>query len=101
MSSTLNISLCNYVCSQPFRFEFEADYIGLLLMEAAGYNPEVAPIVWEEMGKIDGSDNDFMLIGFLGTHPSGRQRAKALARPKIMKEALVLYNNVRARYEVE
>jgi hypothetical protein len=53
------------------------------------------------MGKIDGSDNDFMLTGFLGTHPSGRQRAKALARPKIMKEAPVLYKNVRARCEVE
>ena len=69
-------------------------------MAAAGYDPRVAPKVYEELGKLSGTDNDFMFMGFLSTHPSGRQRAKALARPKIMEEALILYNDVRARSEV-
>jgi metalloendopeptidase OMA1, mitochondrial len=96
---------CISACSQPnlftiCRFEFEADYIGLQLMAAAGYDPRVAPKVYEELGKLSGHNNDFMFTGFLGTHPSGRQRAKALTQPKIMEEALVLYNDARARSEV-
>jgi len=73
---------------------------GLLLMAVAGYDPWVAPKVYEELAKLSGTDYDFMFTGFLITHPSRRQRAKLLARPKIMEEALILYNDVRARSEV-
>jgi len=69
-------------------------------MAAAGYDPRVAPKVSEKMIKLNGTDNDFMRRGILGTHPSRIQRAKALARPKIMEEALILYNDARARSEV-
>ncbi|RHN76989.1 putative peptidase M48 [Medicago truncatula] len=97
-------SVLHLLCSNgPFchsMFEFEADYIGLLLMAAAGYDPRVAPKVYEELGKLSGHNNDFMFTGFLSTHSSGRQRAKALAQPKIMEEALILYNDARARSEV-
>ncbi|XP_058776518.1 mitochondrial metalloendopeptidase OMA1-like [Vicia villosa] len=84
----------------PFhrRFEFEADYIGLLLIAAAGYDPWVAPKVYKKIGMLERHDNDSMLTRFFVTHPSGRKRAKALARPKIMNEALVLYNDVRASF---
>ncbi|XP_058776516.1 mitochondrial metalloendopeptidase OMA1-like [Vicia villosa] len=87
----------------PFnrRFEIEADYIGLLLMAAAGYDPRVALKVYEKIGTLERHDNDSMLTRFFVTHPSGRKRAKALARPKIMKEALVLYNDVTTRCGVE
>jgi predicted Zn-dependent protease len=71
----------------------EADYIGLLLMAAAGYDPRLAPIVYEDIERIEKE-----LGGFLRSHPPGRKRAKALSRPKIMEEALTLYNNVRAKH---
>ncbi|XP_058745511.1 mitochondrial metalloendopeptidase OMA1-like [Vicia villosa] len=78
----------------PFhrRFEIEADYIGLLLMAAAGYDPQVAPKVYEKIETLYERDNDSMLTCFFDTHPSGGKRANALTRPKIMNEALVLYN---------
>lgn len=50
---------------------------------------------------LEGRDNDSMLTRFVDTHPPGRKRAEALAQPKIMKEALILYNDVRARCGVE
>jgi hypothetical protein len=60
-------------CSQQnlftiFRFEYEADYIGLLLMAAAGYD---APVKY------------LMLARFSDSHPPGRERAKVVARPEI------------------
>ncbi|KAK2367133.1 mitochondrial metalloendopeptidase OMA1 [Trifolium repens] len=84
----------------PFnrRLEMEADYIGLLLMAAAGYDPWLAPIVYEDIERIEASYKEFTLGGFLRSHPPGRKRAKALSRPKIMEEALTLYNNVRAKH---
>ncbi|MCI00192.1 mitochondrial-like metalloendopeptidase OMA1, partial [Trifolium medium] len=77
--------------------EMEADYIGLLLMAAAGYDPRCAPIVHEELEDLEESHNEFTLAGFLHTHPPGRKRAQALAQPKIMEEALILYNDARAK----
>jgi hypothetical protein len=84
-----------FSCSQPnlftiCRFEFEADYIG--------YDPRLAPKFYEKIAKLDGSDNDSMLSCFFGTHPLGRERAKVLARPEIMEEALILYNDVTPRF---
>ncbi|CAJ2666799.1 unnamed protein product [Trifolium pratense] len=86
----------------PFnrRLEMEADYIGLLLMAAAGYDPRCAPIIYDEFDKYEElkeSRNKFKLGGFLSSHPPGRKRAQALDRPRIMEEALVLYNNVKAK----
>ncbi|KAJ7970050.1 Mitochondrial metalloendopeptidase OMA1 [Quillaja saponaria] len=78
----------------PFsrRMEIEADYIGLLLFASAGYDPRVAPLVYEKLGKITGESG---LEDYLSTHPSGKQRAKLLAQPKVMEEALVLYRESR------
>jgi predicted Zn-dependent protease len=75
----------------------EADYIGLLLMAAAGYDPRLAPLFYEELGKIEKDHNKFTCGSFLGSHPPGRKRAEALARPEIMEEALILYNGARAQ----
>lgn len=68
--------------------EIEADHIGLLLMASAGYDPRVAPKVYEKMGQISG---DSALKDYLSTHPSGKTRAKLLAQAKVMEEALSLY----------
>uniref|UniRef100_A0A2N9J9C7 Peptidase M48 domain-containing protein n=1 Tax=Fagus sylvatica TaxID=28930 RepID=A0A2N9J9C7_FAGSY len=70
------------------RREAEADYIGLMLMASAGYNPQVAPRVFEK--KIGGKG------GIDSTHPSGINRAKVLNEPKVMNKALVVYKEVKA-----
>lgn len=79
-----------------FRLEMEADYIGLILLASAGYDPRQVPEIYEKTEKYENFDNDSMLGGYLSSHPSGRKRAKALTRAKIMQEALAIYNDVRA-----
>ncbi|KAJ0099729.1 hypothetical protein Patl1_19982 [Pistacia atlantica] len=84
----------------PFsrKMEMEADYIGLLLVASAGYDPRVAPRVYEKLGQISG---DSKLRDYLSTHPSGKKRAQLLAQAKVMEEALTIYRDVRSGYGVE
>lgn len=76
----------------------EADYIGLLLVASAGYDPRVAPRVYEKLGKLTG---DSKLRDYLSTHPSGKKRAQLLAQAKVMEEALNIYRDVLAGRGVE
>lgn len=76
----------------------EADYIGVLLMASAGYDPRVAPQVYEKLGRVAG---DSSLQDYLNTHPSGKKRAKLLAQAQVMEEALSLYREVQAGRGVE
>lgn len=78
--------------------EMEADYIGLLLMASAGYDPRVAPRVYERLGKVTGES---ALRDYLSTHPSGKKRAQLLAQAKVMEEALSIYREVRAGHGVQ
>ncbi|XP_010277452.1 PREDICTED: uncharacterized protein LOC104611885 [Nelumbo nucifera] len=84
----------------PFsrRMEMEADYIGLLLVASAGYDPRVAPKVYEKLGKVTGESS---LRDYLSTHPSGRKRAQLLTQAKVMEEAMSIYREVRAGRGVE
>ncbi|GLT76748.1 hypothetical protein SLA2020_483880 [Shorea laevis] len=84
----------------PFsrKMEMEADYIGLLLIASAGFDPRVAPSVYEKLGKISG---DSTLRDYLSTHPSGKKRAQLLAQAKVMEEALMIYREARAGRGVE
>lgn len=84
----------------PFsrRMEIEADYIGLLLIASAGYDPRVAPKVYEKLGKITG---DSLVQNYLSTHPSGRKRAELLAQAQVMEEAVTIYRNVQSGRGVE
>lgn len=77
----------------PFsrRMEMEADYIGLLLVASAGYDPRIAPRVYEKLGKVTGESS---LRDYLSTHPSGKKRAQLLAQAKVMEEALTIYREV-------
>ncbi|CAL5343907.1 unnamed protein product [Camellia sinensis] len=68
--------------------EMEADYIGLLLMSSAGYDPRVAPKVYEKLGMITGNSK---LRDYLSTHPSGKKRAVLLSQAKVMEEAMAIY----------
>lgn len=84
----------------PFsrKMEIEADYIGLLIMASAGYDPRVAPKVFEKLGKVTG---DSALRDYLSTHPSGRKRAQLLARAPVMEEALILYREAMSGRGIE
>jgi predicted Zn-dependent protease len=70
----------------------EANYIGLLLMAATGFDPRLTPMLYEEFEKIEKYHNEFTLGGFLGSHPPGRKRVQALARPTIMEKLLFYIN---------
>ncbi|KAL6531268.1 metalloendopeptidase [Orobanche hederae] len=73
--------------------EMEADYIGVLLIASAGYDPRVAPQVYEKLGRVAGES---ALHDYLATHPSGKKRSQVLARAKVMEEALSIYREVQA-----
>ncbi|XP_039007429.1 uncharacterized protein LOC120135177 [Hibiscus syriacus] len=84
----------------PFsrRMELEADYIGLLLLASAGYDPRIAPKVFEKVAKVA---KESTLQDYLSTHPSGKKRAQLLAQAQVMEEALVIYRDVVAGRGVE
>ncbi|CAL1405106.1 unnamed protein product [Linum trigynum] len=84
----------------PFsrKMEIEADYIGLLLMASAGYDPRMAPGIYEKLGKIGGES---ALRNYLSTHPSGKKRSRLLAQAHVMEEALNLYSETLSGREVE
>ncbi|GAV61853.1 Peptidase_M48 domain-containing protein [Cephalotus follicularis] len=88
-------TMSNLLLRLPFsrKMEIEADYVGLLLMASAGYDPRVAPKVYEKLGKVTGESR---LRDYLSTHPSGKKRAQLLAQAKVMEEALNIYREVSA-----
>jgi predicted Zn-dependent protease len=55
--------------------ENEADYLGLILMTIAGYNPEEAVFFWERMNALGGGAS---VPQFLSTHPSSDTRVRQL-----------------------
>lgn len=78
--------------------EMEADYIGLMLLAAAGYDPRIAPKVYEKLGKIVGDSN---LSNYLSTHPSSKKRAELLSQAKVMEEAMLIYGETRGGRGIE
>ena len=68
--------------------ELEADHIGILLLGAAGFDPRIAPSVYEKLGKISG---DLGVFDFISTHPSSAKRARLLSEHMVMQEAVELY----------
>lgn len=73
-----------YGLTLPFsrKHELEADYMGLILMTIAGYNPDVAVGFWQKMSA-DGSQ----VPEFMSTHPSDAKRIKEIQSelPQIKK----------------
>ena len=67
--------------------ENEADYMGVMLMAMAGYDPQEAPKVWEKMLALGGE----MGGGLLDDHPANSTRINNI-RNKWMDEALAYYN---------
>ena len=79
--------LSEYGISKPFsrQHETEADIGGLMLMAAAGYNPQAAPVVWQKMEQAGSSG----MPSFLSTHPSGADRIQVLQQ--YLPEAMAIY----------
>lgn len=71
----------------------EADYIGLLLLASAGYDPMVAPGVYKKLSRIAGGSAKWE--DYLSTHPSGEKRVENLSQAKVMEEALSIYRDVK------
>ncbi|CAO2169059.1 unnamed protein product [Urochloa humidicola] len=70
-----------------FRQEFEADRLGLLLVAAAGYHPQIVPATYKSLGLLYKPS----LPSVHDTHPECATRAQALSQAKVMDEALDLY----------
>ena len=68
--------------------ESEADYIGLILMARACYDPQEAPRLWERMAAL--SEGKVQPPEFLSTHPAHETRISQLRQ--WMPEALEIYN---------
>lgn len=63
--------------------ELEADYMGLILMTIAGYNPEVAVGFWQKMSAQSGGG----VPEFMSTHPSDAHRINEINKilPELKK----------------
>ncbi len=66
--------------------ELEADYLGLMLMAKAGYDPAAAIAFWEKFGKLSSNSK---LSEFFSTHPIGSSRIAELK--KRLPEAQAIY----------
>ncbi|KAL6131932.1 hypothetical protein ACLB2K_070305 [Fragaria x ananassa] len=88
-------NLSSVVFTLPFsrRMEMEADYIGLLLLASAGYDPMVAPGVYKKLSGTAGGSAKWE--DYLSTHPSGEKRVENLSQAKVMEEALSIYRDVK------
>lgn len=80
--------ISQYGYALPFSraHESEADYIGLILMARACYDPREAPRLWERMGAAGGATPP----EFQSTHPSPETRINDFQR--WMPEAVKVYN---------
>lgn len=78
-----------YGLTLPFsrKHELEADYMGLILMTIAGYNPDVAIGFWQKMSA-DGQQ----VPEFMSTHPSDAKRIREIEKelPKIKEQLQVV-----------
>ena len=81
--------ISQYGFALPFSrsHESEADYIGLVLMARACYDPREAPRLWDRMKQASGGNAP---PEFQSTHPSPETRINDFKR--LMPEAIEIYN---------
>ncbi len=79
----------------PFsrQHETESDYVGMIYMAKAGYDPHAAPNVWGRMAKRYG---DTGIMTFLSTHPSSAKRQERLTED--LPKAMEFYRKVKNQY---
>jgi hypothetical protein len=85
-------------CSLICRLEAEADYIGIMLLAAAGYDPQVAPKVCNKFADMERNKDYYgwRYDDCFRTHPPSKERSRLLSQHKVMGEALHLYREVTA-----
>jgi len=66
----------NYGVILPYsrKMEYEADFIGIMVMKKAGYDPNEALNFWSKMAKVGGKN----VPEYLSTHPSDENRIAAI-----------------------
>jgi predicted Zn-dependent protease len=74
------------------KHEYEADYLGLLYMAKAGYDPRAAIAFWN---KFSDPSKESALTAFLSTHPMSSDRIQEMNRR--MPEALAYYQQSRRK----
>lgn len=74
----------------PFsrKHESEADYLGLIFMSKACFDPREAPKLWERMAKASGGKAP---VEFMSTHPNPETRIEQFK--EWMPEAIEIYNS--------
>ena len=68
--------------------ELEADYLGMIFMAIAGYNPEIALPFWQRMSQ----SGEAGIPEFMSTHPADATRIAAIQ--KELPEAKQIYNTI-------
>ncbi|WP_308570085.1 M48 family metallopeptidase [uncultured Haemophilus sp.] len=88
VTSLVNLT-ADFALDKPYSrsAETEADEEGLMLMAAAGYNPQVAPGLWDKMQQAGGGQG--ALSALLSTHPSDAARRENLQR--LLPQAMNIY----------
>ncbi|XP_076930372.1 mitochondrial metalloendopeptidase OMA1-like [Bidens hawaiensis] len=83
-----------FALDRPFsqKLESEADHIGLLLMASAGYDPRVAPKVYEKLVQ---ASSDSSLEDYSSIHPPRKKRVKLLLESAVMQKAISVYEVVK------
>jgi predicted Zn-dependent protease len=74
--------------------EIEADYIGIMLLGAAGFDPRWALVVAQKFGERVG------LKKFISPHPMPKKRLELLSEAETMDKALELYREATAMDKV-
>lgn len=62
------------------KHEYEADYMGIVFMELAGYDSSSALEFWTRMSKLSSSASSSSASDFLSTHPSDEKRIANLQK---------------------
>lgn len=95
LMSVLNAGAQYGILSYSRSHESEADHMGLLLMAAAGYDPNETIRFWKRMSEATGSSG--APPEFMSTHPSHETRIRDLTR--WIPEAMPLYENSQSKTE--
>ena len=95
MTAATILGNVGFILPYSRKHESEADYIGLILMARAGYDPYKAIEFWERMSQAHSGNQD-VITKFLSTHKKKKKRIKDLKSH--LREALIIYNTSKGRY---
>ena len=84
-------SMVGAVLPYSRKHETEADYLGLLYMAKAGYDPSEAPLLWRRFSSVSGGPPEW-----LSTHPMSSRREQDMT--KNLPEALEIYRQAAVQY---